>query len=69
MHTLKGAAGVVGYKGAAQLAHRMEDLLDRLYEGLATLTPQAVRTLAASSDALNDFIVRRPGRGRAARRR
>ena len=33
VHTLKGAAGVVGYKGASKLAHRMEDLLDRLYEG------------------------------------
>ena len=33
VHTLKGAAGVVGYLGAAKLAHRMEDLLDRLYEG------------------------------------
>jgi chemosensory pili system protein ChpA (sensor histidine kinase/response regulator) len=57
VHTLKGAAGVVGYTGAARLAHRMEDLLDRLYEGTATLTPQAVRTLSSSSDALNDLIV------------
>jgi chemosensory pili system protein ChpA (sensor histidine kinase/response regulator) len=57
VHTLKGAAGVVGHIGPAKLAHRMEDLLDRLYEGTATLTPQSVRTLASSSDALNDMIV------------
>ena len=57
VHTLKGAAGVVGYTGASKLAHRMEDLLDLLYEGAATLSDQAVRTLSSSSDALNDMIV------------
>jgi chemosensory pili system protein ChpA (sensor histidine kinase/response regulator) len=56
VHTLKGAAGVVGYLGAARLAHRMEDLLDNLYEGTATLTEQSARTLASSSDALHDMI-------------
>jgi len=56
VHTLKGAAGVVGYMGASKLAHRMEDLLDRLYEGTATLDAQGVRTLASSSDALHDMI-------------
>jgi len=57
VHTLKGAAGVVGYTGAAKLAHRMEDLLDLLYDGGATLNDQTVRTLSSSSDALNDIIV------------
>src|SRR6185295_9477507 len=56
VHTLKGAAGVVGYMVASKLAHRMEDLLDRLYEGTAQLTPPAVRTLASSSDALDEAI-------------
>jgi chemosensory pili system protein ChpA (sensor histidine kinase/response regulator) len=57
VHTLKGAAGVVGYKGASKLAHRMEDLLDRLYEENAAVTPHEARVLASSSDALNDLIV------------
>jgi chemosensory pili system protein ChpA (sensor histidine kinase/response regulator) len=57
VHTLKGAAGVVGYKGASKLAHRMEDLLDRLYEESAAVTPREARVLASSSDALNDLIV------------
>src|SRR5262245_11969211 len=57
VHTLKGAAGVVGYKGASKLAHRMEDLLDRLYEGSAALTASETQLLASSSDALNDLIV------------
>jgi chemosensory pili system protein ChpA (sensor histidine kinase/response regulator) len=56
VHTLKGAAGVVGYKGASKLAHRMEDLLDRLYEGTAALTPRETQLLASSSDALHDLI-------------
>src|SRR5439155_17186011 len=57
VHTLKGAAGVVGYKGASKLAHRMEDLLDRLYEGTAALTAHETRVLASSSDSLHDLIV------------
>ena len=56
VHTLKGAAGVVGYKGASRLAHKMEDLLDRLYDGEAVMTPESVRVLASSSDALDDLI-------------
>ncbi len=56
VHTLKGAAGVVGYKGASKLAHRMEDLLDRLYEDGAAVTPHEARVLASSSDALQDLI-------------
>jgi chemosensory pili system protein ChpA (sensor histidine kinase/response regulator) len=57
VHTLKGAAGVVGYKGASKLAHRMEDLLDRLYEESTPVTEREARVLASSSDALNDLIV------------
>jgi chemosensory pili system protein ChpA (sensor histidine kinase/response regulator) len=57
VHTLKGAAGVVGYKGASKLAHRMEDLLDRLYEESTPVTEHEARVLASSSDALNDLIV------------
>jgi chemosensory pili system protein ChpA (sensor histidine kinase/response regulator) len=56
VHTIKGAAGIVGYKAASRLAHRMEDLLDRLYEGTASLTPDATRLMTSSSDALDDLI-------------
>jgi chemosensory pili system protein ChpA (sensor histidine kinase/response regulator) len=56
VHTIKGAAGVVGYKGASRLAHRMEDLLDAMAEGTAVLTPEGSRVLLASSDALDDLI-------------
>ena len=56
VHTIKGSAGVVGYKAASRLAHRMEDLLDALAEGAAMYTPECGRILAASSDALDDLI-------------
>lgn len=54
-HTLKGAAGMVGFKGITQLAHRMEDLLDLLYEGGMAATPEIVQLLFASTDALEDM--------------
>ncbi len=56
VHTIKGAAGVVGYKAASRVAHRTEDLLDRLYEGTIALTPELIRLLKTSSDALDDVI-------------
>jgi chemosensory pili system protein ChpA (sensor histidine kinase/response regulator) len=51
-HTLKGAAGVVGFKTTSKLAHRMEDLLDRLAEQPLSSTPQTTALLMASTDVL-----------------
>ncbi|HEX3101818.1 MAG TPA: Hpt domain-containing protein, partial [Pyrinomonadaceae bacterium] len=31
-HTFKGAAGIIGFRDASQLAHRIEDLLDKMVE-------------------------------------
>ncbi|MBI5029106.1 MAG: Hpt domain-containing protein [Chloroflexi bacterium] len=56
VHTLKGAAGAVGLRVVSQLSHRMEDLLDQLYEGDMTITPDTMRLLFTSSDALEDLI-------------
>jgi len=55
VHTLKGAAGVVGFKEISQLAHRMEDLLDILYEGGYKLDAEKIDLLFASADALEDM--------------
>lgn len=49
-HTFKGAAGIVGLKKASELAHRVEDLLDRMAE---TNTPADSRLL----DLLNRSAV------------
>jgi chemosensory pili system protein ChpA (sensor histidine kinase/response regulator) len=51
-HTLKGAAGVVGFKTTARLAHRMEDLLDRLAEHPLDSTPQTTAVLLSATDLL-----------------
>ncbi len=55
VHTLKGAAGTIGLQAMAELSHRMEDLLDRLYDGSMTLNADVMVLLLASSDALEDL--------------
>jgi chemosensory pili system protein ChpA (sensor histidine kinase/response regulator) len=56
IHTFKGAAGVVGFRSASQLAHRMEDLLEALYEGSRPLTVPIKDLLLATFDALDAFV-------------
>ncbi len=55
VHTLKGAAGAVGLRAIAQLTHRMEDLLDRLYDGSLAVDSDIMDLLFASADALEDL--------------
>ena len=54
-HTLKGAAGAVGLRAVAKLAHRMEDLLDELYEGARTVEPHIFALLQRSADSLGEL--------------
>jgi chemosensory pili system protein ChpA (sensor histidine kinase/response regulator) len=56
VHTLKGAAGAVGLRAIAQLAHRMEDLLDLLYAGSLVVDSDIMDLLFASADALEDLV-------------
>lgn len=55
VHTLKGAAGALGFSSISQLCHRMEDLLDRLYDGELGVEPDLVQLLFESADALEDL--------------
>ena len=48
-HTFKGAAGVIGLKDASELAHRVEDLLDRLAEEQQEATSSVIDLLTAST--------------------
>jgi chemosensory pili system protein ChpA (sensor histidine kinase/response regulator) len=66
VHTLKGAAGVVGLRAVSQLAHRMEDLLDELHDGRRALTQQAKDLLFATFDVLDDFLRDKRGQGQLA---
>src|SRR5437667_392583 len=52
VHTLKGAAYVVGCVRVGEVAHRMEDVLVVAREGRRPLTPRAVETLFAAEGAL-----------------
>jgi chemotaxis protein histidine kinase CheA len=55
VHTLKGAAAMVGFQEITRLTHRMEDYLDNLAEGTATLAPEAVRLLYDATDSLESL--------------
>ena len=55
MHTLKGAAGMMGFAAIQQLAHASEDLLDRLMVGTASLTRDALGLLLDTADTLDQM--------------
>jgi chemosensory pili system protein ChpA (sensor histidine kinase/response regulator) len=57
-HSLKGSAAVVGFHKLAKLAHRMEDMLDLLYEGERQLTPALLHLLFASTEMLESLLNR-----------
>jgi chemosensory pili system protein ChpA (sensor histidine kinase/response regulator) len=61
IHTIKGAAGMLGLETLASLAHRMEDLLDLLFEGRLEYSPDRHQLLAFTYDTLCD-LVRQKGR-------
>ena len=60
VHTLKGAAAMVGFAGVTALAHRMEDLLDSYHDGGRAPSPAEVERLLAATDAIEDAVSGRP---------
>ncbi|MDX1930899.1 MAG: Hpt domain-containing protein, partial [Pirellulaceae bacterium] len=54
-HTLKGAAGAVGYVAISRLSHRMEDLLDFLSENKQPLTMVQLELLLVTADQLQEL--------------
>jgi chemotaxis protein histidine kinase CheA/ActR/RegA family two-component response regulator len=56
MHTLKGAAGMMGFVTIQQTAHISEDVLDRLVQQSLNLTPEVLSLLLDTSEAL-DYMV------------
>lgn len=55
MHTLKGAAGMMGFGVIQQLAHASEDLLDRLIEGSGSLSADALGLLLDTAETLDQL--------------
>ena len=52
VHTIKGMAATMGYAGVADLAHRLENLLDALRGGRVAPSPTVFQLLFRSVDAL-----------------
>ncbi|CAN5637851.1 chemotaxis protein CheA [soil metagenome] len=56
-HTLKGMSAAMGCQGAAELAHSLEHLLDRIREGQKELDEAVMESLFESADALEETII------------
>ena len=56
VHTIKGMAATMGYGAVADLAHRIENLLDRLRKGERQASPEVLDLLLRSGDALEKSI-------------
>jgi two-component system chemotaxis sensor kinase CheA len=56
VHTIKGMSATMGYGGVADLAHEMENLLDRIRQGRVAAGGDTVDLLFAAADALERAI-------------
>ncbi|GBC59142.1 hypothetical protein DENIS_0078 [Desulfonema ishimotonii] len=56
VHTLKGAAAVIGLSNVSAWGHTMEDFLDWLYEEAQKISPDTVALLMESGDLLTRII-------------
>ncbi|MEM9825491.1 MAG: Hpt domain-containing protein, partial [Planctomycetota bacterium] len=59
-HTLKGAAGAVGVRAVTRLAHRMEDLLDILFDEQKTVTSEITILLLSTADRMQELTGENP---------
>jgi len=57
VHTVKGMAATMGYGRVADLAHRMENLLDQLRRGAKPPTDETLQVLFRATDALEKAVV------------
>lgn len=64
VHTLKGNAASMGYDGAAELAHALEDLLDKVRANTVFISASVVTVLLRAIDALR-FLVPAASEGRS----
>ncbi len=56
VHTIKGMAATMGYAAVAELAHRVESLLDVVRRGERPATPAVLELLFKSADALERAV-------------
>ncbi len=55
-HTLKGAAGMMGFRAIADLAHISEDLLDSIMEGSITISSAVLSLILETTEVLESLI-------------
>ncbi len=55
-HTQKGMAAMMGYEGMLQLAHNMEDLLDKVCKGTVAVAPMLIDLLFECVDILDTML-------------
>ncbi|SCY06418.1 hybrid sensor histidine kinase/response regulator [Desulfoluna spongiiphila] len=56
VHTIKGASSLVGMTALPAWAHRVEDLLDWLYDEASEITPDVVAVLLKATDIMALFL-------------
>jgi two-component system, chemotaxis family, sensor kinase CheA len=56
VHTIKGMSATMGYRAVADLAHEMENLLERVRQGRVTPDPEMVDLLFSACDTLERAI-------------
>jgi len=55
-HTLKGAAGMMGFRAIADLSHISEDLLDSIMEGTTPISPAVLSIILDTAETLDALI-------------
>jgi chemotaxis protein histidine kinase CheA/ActR/RegA family two-component response regulator len=55
-HTLKGAAGMMGFRAISDLSHISEDLLDSIMEGATTISPPVLSLILDTAETLDMLI-------------
>jgi len=56
MHTLKGAAGFLGFQNVVDVAHRAETILKKIREGEMTISPEITDAILKATDILGVLI-------------
>jgi len=65
IHTLKGAAGMMGFRAIADLSHISEDLLENIMEGTITISPAVLSIILDTAETLDMLISGRSSDERA----
>ncbi|HLJ34839.1 MAG TPA: response regulator [Ktedonobacteraceae bacterium] len=55
-HTLKGAAGMMGFRAIAELSHISEDLLESIIEGTTAVSPSVLGLILDTAETLDQLI-------------